>query len=70
MSLFVRRRRASQTEREQLKWFAYGAATFALAILSYALPWDETISEALELATTAFIPVAVGVAILSIGSMT
>jgi hypothetical protein len=64
VSLFVRRRRASQTERQQLKWFAYSAATFALAILSYALPWDERISEVLELATTAFIPVAVGVAIL------
>ena len=64
VSLFVRRRRASQTERQQLKWFAYGAATLALALLSYALPWDETISEVLELATTAFIPVAVGVAIL------
>jgi hypothetical protein len=67
VSLFVRRRRASQAERQQLKWFAYGAATFALAILSYALPWDETISEVLELATTAFIPVAVGVAILRYG---
>ncbi len=64
VSLFVRRRRASQTERQQLKWFAYGAAMFALAILSYALPWPERISEVLELATGVFIPVAIGIAVL------
>jgi hypothetical protein len=67
VSLFVRRRRASQTERQQLKWFAYGAAMFALAILSYALPWPERISEVLELATGVFIPVAIGIAVLRYG---
>ncbi len=64
VSLFVRRRRATQTERQQLKWFAYAAAMFALAILSYALPWPEWISETLEITTAVFIPVAIGIAIL------
>lgn len=64
VSLFVRRSRADRTERQQLKWFAYAAAMFALAILSYALPWPERISEVLELATGAFIPVAIGIAVL------
>ncbi len=64
VSLFVRRWRATQTERQQLKWFAYGAAMFALAILSFALPWPERISEVLETATGVFIPVAIGIAIL------
>jgi hypothetical protein len=64
ISLFVRRWRATQTERQQLKWFAYAAAMFALAILSYALPWPESISEFLELAAALFLPVAIGLAIL------
>jgi hypothetical protein len=64
VSLFVRRWRADRTERQQLKWFAYAAAMFALAILSYALPWPERISEVLELATGVFIPVAIGIAVL------
>ncbi len=64
VSLFVRRWRATQTERQQLKWFAYGAAMFALAILSYALPWPEWISELLELAAALFLPLAIGIAIL------
>ncbi len=64
VSLFVRRRRADRTERQQLKWFAYAAAMFALAILSYALPWPEWISELLELTVALFLPVAIGIAIL------
>jgi hypothetical protein len=39
------------------------AADLALAILSYALPWPEIISEMLELAAAVFIPVAIGMAI-------
>ncbi len=37
---------------------------FALAILSYALPWPEWISELLEFTTAIFVPVAIGIAIL------
>jgi hypothetical protein len=64
VSLFARRWRADRVERQQIKWFAYAAAMFALAILSYALPWPEQISEFLELATGVFIPVAIGIAVL------
>lgn len=63
-SLFVRRSRADRVERQQIKWFAYAAAMFALAILSYALPWPERISEFLELAAAVFIPIAIGIAVL------
>lgn len=64
VSLFVRRWRADRVERQQIKWFAYAAAMFALAILSFALPWPEIISEVLEVATAVFIPVAIGIAVL------
>jgi hypothetical protein len=64
VSLFVRRWRADRVERQQIKWFAYAAAMFALAILSYALPWPERISEFLEVSAAVFIPIAISIAVL------
>ncbi|MGF1473096.1 MAG: hypothetical protein ACFB50_15335 [Rubrobacteraceae bacterium] len=64
VSLFVRRWYADRMERQQIKWFAYAAAMFALAILSFALPWPEIISEVLEVAAAVFLPIAIGIAVL------
>lgn len=64
VSLFVRRWRADRVERQQIKWFAYAAAMFVLAILSYALPWPERISEFLEVSAAVFIPIAISIAML------
>jgi hypothetical protein len=65
-SLVVRFRRARGTERQQLKWFVYGAAVVALLVpladvevLSRIPGW-----EALSSASFALIPLAIGIAIL------
>ena len=62
VSLFVRRRRASREEREQLRWFLFGATVLALAIL-FSFPVPD-IGLVLEVIGTAAIPVAIGIAIL------
>ena len=72
VSPFVRYRRAGSVEREQLKWFAYAAALVALALLiqaftapSAASSTDVTnIENAIETAAFAFVPIAVGIAVL------
>ena len=71
-SLFVRLRRATGAERQQIKWFTYAAAaTISGAIFAYMIPdtigtplWFERVGYALLLATTPAIPVAIGIAIL------
>jgi hypothetical protein len=72
LSLFMRVRRAVGVERQQLKWLAYAAATFAIAIILGAIVpaatntplWYEWVGMALFVAGGAAIPVAVGIAIL------
>ena len=71
-SLFVRLRRATGAERQQIKWFTYAAAaTISGAIFAYMIPdtigtplWFERVGYALNLAVTPAIPVAIGIAIL------
>ena len=70
--LFVRLRRANGVERQQIKWFAYGAgATISGITLAYVIPntidappWFERAGYVVLIATTAAIPVSVGIAIL------
>ena len=62
MSLVVRFRRSRGDERLQLKWFTYAAALLPLVFVGDVLP--GTAGNLLFAAVVAFLPVAVGVAIL------
>jgi len=70
--LLVRLRRARGVERQQIKWFAYGAvATISGITLAYVIPntidatlWFEKAGFAVLIATTAAIPISIGTAIL------
>jgi hypothetical protein len=71
LSLFVRLRRAEGLERQQLKWFAYAAAMFALGIVLIVIPlaidtpsWFVRAATAVFTAAGTTVPVAIGIAIL------
>jgi signal transduction histidine kinase len=71
LSLFMRLRRAVGVERQQLKWFAYGAAIFALGIVLIIIPlaietpsWFEWAGEAIFTVAGTAIPISIGIAIL------
>ena len=75
VSLFVRLRRSSGAERQQLKWFAYAAAllatdlvvvnvVFALFARTTELEVSELVFFLIFIVTLSGIPVAIGVAIL------
>src|SRR5215210_365069 len=70
-SLFARLRRAVGVERQQLKWLAYAAATFAIGIILIIIPgaidtspWFEWAGLAIFVAAGAGIPISMGIAIL------
>jgi hypothetical protein len=71
-SLFVRLRRATGVERQQIKWFAYAAAAnIGGVVLAYMIPdtidtplWFDRVGFALNIAVTPTIPIAIGIAIL------
>ncbi len=70
-SLFVRLRRAVGVERQQLKWLAYAAAGFAIGIILINIPiaidtprWYEWAANAVFVAVTPGVPIAMGIAIL------
>jgi hypothetical protein len=70
-SLFVRLRYATVVERQQLKWLAYAAAGFALGVLLVLLSgvlntpaWFDQTANAVFLATSEGIIIAIGIAIL------
>jgi hypothetical protein len=70
-SLFVRLRRAVGVERQQLKWLAYAAGGLAigaiLLIITIAIDtprWYEWVANAILVAVTPGVPVAIGIAIL------
>lgn len=60
-SLFVRRRRADAVERQQLRWFAYGSVAFLLSIF---VPLPGDLGLWLEVASTTFLFLSIGIAIL------
>jgi hypothetical protein len=70
-SLVVRLRRAVGVERQQLKWLAYAAGGVAISsillITTIALDtprWYEWVANAIVLAVTPGVPIAIGIAIL------
>src|SRR5215212_9391068 len=72
LAVFIRLRRATGVERQQIKWFAYAAvATVSAGILAYIIPrvvetplWFERVGFALNVAFIPAIPIAIGIAIL------
>ena len=70
-SLFVRLGRAGEVERQQIKWFAYGAATFAIGIILIVVPlaidtppWFERAGVVIFTVAGAAVPISIGIAIL------
>jgi hypothetical protein len=71
-SVFVRLRRATGVERQQIKWFAYAAAATVIGlVLAYVIPdvidvppWFERIGYAILLVLIPAIPISIGIAIL------
>src|SRR5215218_7362361 len=70
-SLLVRLRRAVGVERQQLKWLAYVAGGLAISsiliIITIALDtprWYEWVANAIIVAVTPGVPIAIGIAIL------
>jgi hypothetical protein len=71
LSLFVRLRRAVGVERQQLKWFVYAAAAFALGIILVSIisvvetpTWFERAAVAYFTVAGVGYPIAIGIAIL------
>jgi hypothetical protein len=71
ISLFIRLRRAVGVERQQLKWLAYAAGVFAVAIVLISISiaidtprWYVWVASAIFVAVTPGVPVAIGIAIL------
>ena len=70
-SIFVRLRRAVGIERQQLKWFAYGAAMFAagtiLNVITLATEpprWFELTNQVVFATLGTAVPISIGIAIL------
>jgi hypothetical protein len=71
LSLLMRLRRAVGVERQQLKWFAYSAAIFALGIVLIVIPllietpsWYAWAATAIFTAAGTAITISIGIAIL------
>jgi hypothetical protein len=71
-SVFMRLRRAIGVERQQIKWFAYAAASTVIGlVLAYVIPdmidvplWFERIGYAVLLVLIPAMPISIGIAIL------
>jgi len=72
LAVYIRLRRATGVERQQIKWFAYAAVvTVSCTILAYIIPgvidtplWFERVGFALNIAFIPAVPISIGIAIL------
>jgi hypothetical protein len=71
ISLFIRLRRAVGVERQQLKWLAYAAGVFAVAIVLISISiaidtprWYVWVASVIFIVVTPSVPIAIGIAIL------
>jgi len=71
LSVFMRLHRAGGVERQQIKWFAYGSATYALGIILIVIPlatdtplWFERAGLVIFTGAGAAVPISIGIAIL------
>ncbi len=71
LSLFMRLRRAVGVERQQLKWFAYAAAGFAIGIVFISITiaidtprWFEWAAQAIFIAVSPAVAISIGIALL------
>jgi hypothetical protein len=71
LSVFMRLRRAIGVERQQIKWFAYATAAFAIGIILNVITlaidaplWFERAGAAIFTAGGAAVPISIGIAIL------
>ena len=71
LSLFIRLRRAVGVERQQLKWLAYAAGVFAVAIVLISISiaidtprWYVWVASAIFAAVSPGVPISIGIAIL------
>jgi hypothetical protein len=71
LSVFMRLRQAVGVERQQIKWFAYSAALFAIGVVLIVIPlaidtppWYRGAATALFAAISPAIPISIGIAIL------
>ena len=64
LSLAFRYRRASTAERAQLKWLVYAGALVVAAVARRGAPAANNLQNALLSGALAFVPVAIGIAVL------